>query len=357
MTVETDLTLLRDLCAAASPTGYEGPVQAVVRRRLAAVAAPEGDPLGNVWADVVPDGGPHVLVTGHCDQIGFLVTYVDDQGFVSFDKIGGVDQQLTPGRRLVIHGSRGPVDGVVGRKPTHIVPRDERGKAPAFHEQWIDIGARTREEALALVAVGDAITFEAAFLELANRRYASPAFDDRAGLYVAVRAFEHYAAQPATARLTALSTVHEETTFMGARAAALRWRPQVVVVLEVDFASDDPGVDPKRLGGEVKLGGGPIIHLGSGSNAALARLAREVADGEGIPYQLKASPGATSTDAEELMAAGETATLSLSVPLRYMHSALEVIQPDDAEWAARLTAALTRRLAADWTPERFVPDV
>ncbi|MBN2203600.1 MAG: M42 family peptidase [Thermoleophilia bacterium] len=354
-TSTTDLDLLRELCAAPSPTGFEGPVQTVVRRRLSATAETAGDPLGNVWADVVPDGAPHVLVTGHADQIGLIVTYVDDRGYVSFDAVGGVDRQLLPGRHLVIHGPKGPIDGVVGRKPTHVIPKDERGKAPELHEQWIDIGAGSRDEALGLVAIGDPITFQADFLALAGGRYASPAFDDRAGVYVALRALEHYAATPAAARLTALSTVHEETTFMGAKAAALRFRPDVAMVIDADFASDDPGVDPKKLGGEVKLGGGPIIHRGAASNRRLVELALEVAAAERIPHQVKAVPGATQTDAEELMASVQTATLSFSLPVRYMHSALEVMDPEDAEAGALLAAALTRRLAQDWTPERFVP--
>ena len=354
-TTTTDVDFLRELCAAPSPTGFEAPVQAIVRRRLSAAAETGGDPLGNVWADVVPGGAPHVLVTGHCDQIGLIVTYVDEHGYVTFDAVGGVDRQLLPGRHLVIHGPKGPVDGVVGRKPTHVIPKDERGKAPELHEQWIDIGAGDREEALAVIGIGDPITFQAEFLALAGGCYASPAFDDRAGVYVAVRALEQYAASPAAARFTALSTVHEETTFMGAKAAALRWRPDVVMVVDVDFASDDPGGDPKKLGGEVKLGGGPVIHRGAGSNQRLFELALEVADTEGIPIQIKAMPGATSTDAEELMAAGQAATLSFSLPVRYMHSALEVMRPDDAEAGARLAAALTQRLATEWSPERFVP--
>jgi len=354
-TSTTDIDLLRELCAAPSPTGFEGPVQAVVRRRLSATAEPQGDPLGNVWADAVPDGAPHVLVTGHCDQIGLIVTYVDEHGFVSFDAVGGVDRQLLPGRHLVIHGPKGAVEGVVGRKPTHVIPKDERGTAPELHDQWIDIGAASREEALSVVAVGDPITFQAEFVALAGGRYASPAFDDRAGVYVALRALEHYAARPAAARLTALSTVHEETTFMGAKAAALRFRPDVAMVIDADFASDDPGVDPKKLGGEVKLGGGPILHRGAASNPRLFALALEVAAAEDIPHQVKAVPGASQTDAEELMAAVQTATLSFSLPVRYMHSALEVMDPRDAEAGARLAAAVTRRLAQEWTRELLLP--
>jgi putative aminopeptidase FrvX len=351
----TDLDLLRDLCAAPGPSGFEAPAMEVVRHRLAALGTPHGDPLGNVWADVVPQGSPHVVVTAHNDQIGLIVTYVDENGYIFFDKIGGVDRVLLPGRELVVHTAAGPLSGVVGRKPSHYQSADERGKAAELHEQWLDIGATTRTEALAKVAVGDAITFPARFLELLNGRCASPALDDRAGVYAAIRAAEHYAAQPAAARLTALATVHEETTFMGAKAVGRRLQPDVVIVLDVDFASDDPGMDAKKLGGELKLGAGPVIHRGAGSNHALVKIALEVAAAEGIAVQVKAIPGRTSTDAEELMAAGETATLSISLPLRNMHSPFEVIAPDDAEAGALLAAAVTRRLAGAWDRELLVP--
>jgi len=346
----TDLDFLRELCAAPAPTGFEAPAQEVLRRRLSALGAPQGDPLGNVWADVNQGGAPHIVVTAHNDQIGLIVTFVDENGFVSFDKIGGVDAQLLPGRNLVVHTSSGPVDGVVGRKPSHKMSKEERAKAPEITDQWLDIGASSRDEALALVQIGDPITFPAAFLPLAGGRYASPAFDNRAGVYVCARALEHYAAAPAAAMLTALATVHEETTFMGAKAMAARWQPDVVI-----FASDDPGMDAKKLGGEVKLGAGPVIHRGAGGNLALAELAREVAAAENIPVQIKAMPGATSTDAEEFMASGQAATLSFSLPVRNMHSAFEVMQPDDAEAGALLAAGIARRLASGWDRERFVP--
>jgi putative aminopeptidase FrvX len=353
----TDLDFLRDLCAAPAPTGFEAPAQEIVRRRLAGIATTEGDPLGNVWADVVPDGSPHVVVAAHNDQIGLIVTYVDEHGYVSFDKIGGVDAQLLPGRNLVVHGPGGPVNGVVGRRPSHKMTSEERAKAPDLHEQWLDLGAASRDEALELVQIGDPITFPANFLPLANGRYASPAFDNRAGVYVCARALEHYASAPAAAKLTALATVHEETTFMGAKAMALRWQPDVMIVVDVDFASDDPGMDAKKLGGEVKLGAGPVLHRGAASNQALLALAREVAAAEGIPVQVKALPGRTSTDAQELMASGQAATLSFSIPVRNMHSAFEVMQPDDAEAGALLAAAVARRVAEGWDREHLVPRV
>ena len=352
----TDLDLLRNLCAAPAPTGFEAPVLDLVRQRLSALSTPEGDPLGNVWGTVKGQGAPHVVVTAHADQIGLIVTYVDEQGFVSFDKIGGMDPQLLPGRNLVVHGAKGPVNGVVGRKPSHKMSKEERAGAPELSDQWLDLGCSTREQALELVQIGDPITFPPAFLPLAGGRYASPACDNRCGVYVCLRALEHYAQSPAAADFTALLTVHEETTFMGAKAVAIKWRPDVVIVVDVDFASDDPGMDARKLGGEVRLGSGPVIHRGAAGNLALTDLAIQVAKDEGIPCQVKAMPGKTSTDAEELMAAGNAATLSFSIPVRNMHSAFEVTQPDDAEAGALLAAAVTRRLADQgWDPQRFVP--
>jgi endoglucanase len=356
--MKTDLDLLRDLCAAPAPTGFEAPVLDLVRTRLSTLAAPEGDPLGNVWGTVEGEGGPHVVVTAHADQIGLIVTFVDEKGFVSFDKIGGVDPQLLPGRNLIVHGAKGPVNGVVGRKPSHKMSKEERAKAPDLSDQWLDIGCSTREQAMDLVRIGDPITFPPNFLQLAGGRYASPAFDNRAGVYVCLRALEQYGRSGAAADLTALLTVHEETTFMGAKAMAIKWQPDVIMVVDVDFASDDPGMDARKLGGEVRLGSGPVIHRGAAGNLALTDLAIEVAKEEGIPCQVKAMPGSTSTDAEELMAAGNAATLSFSIPVRNMHSAFEVMQPDDAEAGALLAAAITRRVSEGaWDAQRFVPRV
>ncbi len=340
----TDLNLLRTLCAAPGPTGFEAPAQKVFTQRVSPLAEPQNDPLGNVWASILPEGSPHVVVTAHSDQIGLITTYIDEKGYLAFAGVGGVDPILLPGRALIIHTANGPLNGVVGRKPSHKMKAEERDKAPAFSEQWIDIGATSREEALDLVSVGDPITFPAAFVPLANGRYASPAFDNRAGVYVCARALEHYAASPSAARLTALATVHEETTALGARAIAVRWQPDVVIVVDVDFATDDPGGDPKKFGGELKLGAGPAILRGAPSNHALVELAREVAAEQDIAVQIKAVPGRSSTDADELMAAGRAAVLSLGIPLRNMHSPFEVIQPSDAEDAALLVAAIVRRL-------------
>jgi putative aminopeptidase FrvX len=355
--VPTDVGLLKSLCLAPGPTGFEAPAQEVVRRRLAPLGDVQADPLGNVWLDVGPADGPQVVVTAHADQIGLIVTYVDERGYVFVEKIGGVAPLLVPGRHFVIHGVAGPVHAVGGKKPTHIIPADERDKAPALDEQFLDIGASSCEEAVRRVAIGDPITFTPDFVELSPGVFGTQALDDRAGVYCLVRALELYAGSPGAARLTGFSAVHEETTSMGAKAAAKRMAPAVIVVLDGDFCSDTPAADAKKLAGEVKLGAGPVLGRGAGSNHRLLALAREVAAAEGIAVQMKAAPEAMSTDADELMAAGVAATLSLSLPVRYMHSPFEVVQGDDLEAAARLVAALARRVGESGAAQRFVPHI
>jgi putative aminopeptidase FrvX len=339
-----DIGFLRELCLAPAPSGFEEVVQRVVRQRLAAIGEASQDPLGDLWLAVGPEEGLRVTVAAHADQIGLIVTFVDEQGYVRVDKIGGVAVPLVPGREFVVHGPHGPVRAVSGRAPTHLIKEADRDKTPPLHEQFLDIGAAGRAQALERVAVGDPVTFAPAFVELAPGVVATQALDDRAGVYTAVRALELYAAEPGGARLTALCTAMEETTLMGAKAAALRGACDVFIVVDGDFCSDTPAADAKRLAGEVKLGGGPVLGRGAGSHHGLLALALDTAAREGLPVQLKAAPESMYTDADELMASGTAATLSLSLPVRYMHSPFEVAHLDDLEAAAQLVAALARRL-------------
>jgi endoglucanase len=354
--VTVDNGLLKQLCLAPGPSGFESPVQELVRSRLAALASVQADALGNVWTAVGAGGSPRVAVVAHADQIGLIVTHVDEQGYLFVDKIGGVAPVLVPGRHFVVHGADGPVQAVGGKKPLHMVPIAERGIAPPLDEQFLDIGASSRDEALRRVAIGDPVTFTPDFVELAPGVVASQALDDRAGVYAMIRALQLYAAEPGAAELTGVATVHEEITYMGAKAQTRRMEADIVVVVDADFCSDTPAADAKRLAGDVRLGAGPVLGRGAGSNQRLLALAREVAAAEGIAVQIKAYPEASSTDADELMATG-VATLSLSVPVRYMHSPFEVAHTDDLEAAARLVAALARRAGDVWTGDSFVPRV
>ena len=353
-----DMQFLQELCEAPGPSGFEERAQDVVRRRVAAFASPQTDVLGNLTADVNPEGSPHLVVNAHVDQIGLQVTWVDDDGFIHFDKVGSVDPLLLPGRYMCVHAAAGRVDGVIGKRPTHLIPEAERGRASEIHEQWLDIGARTRDEALARIAIGDPITFAPNFMELASGIVTSQAMDDRCGVYVAFRALELYAAAPAAARMTALSTVQEETRFTGALGQARLLAPDCMIVIDGDFATDQPAVEPARAQGAAVLGGGPILARGGASNPRLYALAAEVAAAEGVAVQHKAYPGDTQTDNEVLqIAGGGVAALNIGIPMRYMHSPHEVACLDDLEASAKLVAALARRLGEVAAPDYFIPRV
>jgi tetrahedral aminopeptidase len=352
--VAVDVDFLRDLSTAPGVSGHEEPVQRVVRDRISTVTAPEVDAFGDVLGEVNKGATPQVVVTGHADQIGFVVTHVDDSGFVYFRRVGGWDPTITQGREYVIHTGAGLVAAVSGKRPTHLIPADERRNAPDLKDQWLDIGAANREEAERRVRPGDPVTVRPRFVELAPDTFAGPAFDDRAGVYVAVRALERYAENPGRSSLLALSTVGEETVSLGARGQALRLHPQCTIVVDGDFATDQPELDAKKSGGVCELGKGPVIARGSCSNKRLFALACEVAKAEGIPFQVKAYVAPTQTDADELQVWPDVANLNLAVPMRYMHSPFEVVRGCDAEWTAQLAAALVRRIGEVYAPGYFV---
>ena len=247
--MDLDVEFLRELCLCPAPSGFEGTVQAVLRRRLDGVAETHADPLGNLWADTGPEAGPHVVAVAHADQIGMIVTHVDEDGFLRIDAVGWLDQQLLPGHTVLVHGAGGPVRGVVGRPPTHIIPEAERGKAAPIKEQFVDIGAHDGAEALSRVAVGDPVTFDQDFHELAPGRFASLAIDDRAGVYAVVHGLELYAKAGGKAHLTAVSSAHEETTYMGAKAFGHRLHPDCVIVVDGDLHERLPG---RRRGAHVR---------------------------------------------------------------------------------------------------------
>jgi len=349
-----DIGFLRELVLAPGPSGFEEPVQELVRARLAPLAAPATDLLGNVTASVGPADALSVVVNAHADQIGLQVTWIDERGFVYFEKLGGVDPLLLPGRAVVVHTARGQVRGVVGKRPTHMIPEAERGKAADIQQQWIDIGAAGRDAAAARVGPGDPITFEPQLIELDDGLVAATALDDRAGLYVACRALELYAERPGRASLTVLSTVQEETRYMGAMSRSRGLDADCLVVVDGDFATDQPEVDPRRCGGELTMGKGPAIARGGCSNPRLFGLVVEVAAAEGIAVQVKAYPGDTQTDSEELQASG-AAAVNLGLPIRYMHSPFEVVNADDLEAAAHLVSAVVRRLGEVFEPGFLTP--
>ena len=349
---ERPYAFLRRLLDTPGPSGFERAPARVWRDEAAGFAAVHGDVMGNSYAVVEGTGGegaPTILLAGHVDEIGLIVTYVDDQGYVHFGPIGGWDPQVLVGQRIRILGRDGDVAGVIGKKPIHLMKPDEREKASKLTDLWIDVGATTRAEAQARVAVGDAAVIDAPLLELPNGRIASRAIDDRVGAFVVLEAARRYAARPGAARVVAVATVQEEIAWRGggALASAVRARPAMAVVVDVTFATDHPGIEKKEHG-EAALGGGPVLTRGSVVSPVAFGLLRAAAERQGIPFTVHAAGRESFTDADAIHNAREgIATALLSIPNRYMHSPCEMVALADLDRAADVIAEACRAVTAD----------
>ncbi|MEH3053393.1 MAG: M42 family metallopeptidase [Patulibacter minatonensis] len=342
---------LRSLLDAVGPSGYElAPAQAFAEIARGYTDQVEIDVVGSVTATVpgTTDGGPRIAVVGHVDEIGLIVTHIDDKGFLWFGPVGGWDPVILVGQRLAIQTKNGVVPGVVGKKAIHLLEPDERGKPVKITQLHIDIGAEDGDAAKQTVEVGDVAVIAAEPIELLGERVSSRAMDNRLGAYVAVDAARRIAeAGGAAGEVVAVGAAQEEITFAGARTSAFRLDPQIAIVIDVTHATDAPGIDEKELGSH-PLGSGPVIQRGSTIHPEIARLLVETAEAEGIDYTLEVSGRGTSTDADAIHLARQgIATAVVSIPLRYMHSPVETIDLRDVEATVALIAAFAQRVPAD----------
>jgi putative aminopeptidase FrvX len=287
-------------------------------------------------------------VVGHIDEIGLIVHHIDDKGFLWFTGVGGWDPIVLVGQRVEVATRAGVVPGVVGKKPIHLMKDDDRKKVPQLKDLHIDIGARDGDEARALVRVGDVAVIAGGPVEYPNGRWVSRSMDNRIGCYVALEAARLVAeAGGAPGDVYAVAVTQEEITFGGARTTAYSLRPDVAVVVDVTFETDQPALDEKELGRH-RFGSGPVLTRGSTLDPQLYELLAAAGEAEGIPFTVAASARSTGTDADAFHTArAGIPSAVVSVPLRYMHSAVEMVQLDDVENTARLIAAFARRLDGD----------
>lgn len=338
--------LLDKLLRAAAPSGHEGPAAAVWREE-ASFADLTTDGLGSSIARV-GDAAPLLAVVGHIDEIGLVVTHIDEKGFLWFAPIGGWDPQILVGQRVEVRSGDGLVPGVVGRKPIHLLEGEQRKKVVELKGLHIDVGAADRDEAAALIRVGDPVTIAAEPLPLAGARLVSRAMDNRLGAYVALEALRRCHERGSLAgSFAAVAAVQEEIGLFGARTSAFQVRPDIAVAIDVTHATDAPGVDEKEIGSH-PLGSGPAIGRGSTLSPKVFELLVEAAEETGIEHSISASGRSTSTDADaiQISRAGIPTGL-VSIPLRYMHSPVELVDLGDVEATVELIAAFAARLTAD----------
>ena len=309
------------------------------------------DVTGNTMASINADGRPRVMLAGHIDEIGLQITYIDEDGFLYIDGIGGWDPQVIVGQRVRILGRPGRIVGVVGRKAIHLQKPEERRKASKISELWVDVGVESREEATELgLRVGDPMVIDAAMVSLAGDRIASRAIDNRIGAYVVLEALRLLSDASPVASAVAVATVQEEIgggSGGGARSSAFGLEPDVALVVDVTFSTDVPNIEKKELG-EHRLGGGPVLSRGSAAHPVVFERLVEVAEAEGIPHTIQAAARSTRTDADSIhLTRAGVPTGLVSVPNRYMHSPNEVVSLSDLESTARLLAAFVSSLDAD----------
>jgi endoglucanase len=331
-----------------SPSGYERPIQDVVRAYVSDFADRVTTDLhGNVIAAKNPEAKLRVMLAGHCDQIGMLISHVNDNGFLHAQTIGGWDAQQLIGQRMTIWTAKGPLAAVISRKPIHLLNDEERKQVVKLEDLWLDIGAKTKEEAKELVRIGDPVTLKLGFQEMRNGLANSPAMDNKCGLWVVIEALRRAAKRDLKVALFSVSTVAEEIGLRGAQTSAYGIDPQVGIAVDVTHATDCPTID-KRQQGEVNVGGGPVVVRGPNMNPVVVERLIDLAQKLEIPHQLTASGKAQPNDSNALqISRAGVATGLVSIPNRYMHSAVEIISLEDIDRAADLLAEFVAGLNGD----------
>jgi putative aminopeptidase FrvX len=342
---------LKSMLTTPSVTGFEQPVARIVRKRM----QPFSDKIttdlhGNTIVALNPGGSPRVMLAGHIDQIGLMVKYVNDEGFIYSGAVGGVDLAVLPGSKLTIHGTHGPVDGVIGRKPIHLMKAEERNGAKLeIQDLWIDIGAKDKAAALEKVSVGDIVTYALGVTKLGDDFIAGAGMDDKVGAFVVMEALRicHEKRASLKCALFSVATVQEEIGLRGAHTSSFGVDPTVGIAVDVTHATDNPGADKKQVG-EAALGKGPTISFGANINPMVAQLMVEAGKSHDLPYQRQAAPGATGTDANAMqLARAGVATGLIGIPNRYMHTQVEVVSLTDLENSAALLAETILKIGPD----------
>jgi endoglucanase len=347
--------LLQNLITAAGPSGHETSPARAWRQWCSRFTTDVGaDHLGSSWARLTGHaGGPTLAVVGHIDEIGLHVTYIDDEGYLRFGAVGGWDPIVLVGQRVVLSSRGGPVRGVVARKPIHLLKDDDRKKVPELKELHIDIGARDGDEARARVRIGDVAVIDAMPIELPNGRVVSRSMDNRVGCYVAAEAARLLAdGGGSPGDFVAMAVVQEETTFAGSRTSAYAHEPDLAIAVDVTFATDQPGIELGEIAKHT-LGSGPVIARGTTLHPSVFELLHDAAHAAGIPFTLESLGRTTGTDADAIhISRAGVPTGLVSVPLRYMHSPVEMVALEDIDAAARLIAAFAQRLERGTSFER-----
>lgn len=333
------------LLGTASPSGYETEAARIWRAEAETFADEVTvDSSGSSYARLRGDG-PTVMIEGHIDEIGLMITHIDDDGFLWFRPIGGWDDQVLVGQRVRVLGTHQTVVGVIGKKPIHQMEADERDKVSKIKTLWIDIGAADGNDAQSKVQPGDPAVIEQPTVELGDGLLACRGLDNRVGAFVALEALRNLAdGERPRADVWAVAPVQEEIGLFGGMTSAFSLEPDVAIAIDVTHATDHPDADV-RGGGLCKIGGGPVLARGSAIHPRVYEQLVEAARAEEIPYAIETAPVRSGTDADSIARIrGGVPTGLVSIPNRYMHSPSEIVSLSDLDRCASLIASFTRRL-------------
>jgi putative aminopeptidase FrvX len=347
---DASLEFFKKLVATPSPSGFERPVAELFREYIGPFAHKvTTDVMGNVTGVINPDAPMRFMYAGHMDEVGFIVHFIDEEGFLFFSTIGGTDVATEIGQRVRVHGKE-PVLGVVGRKAIQTFTASDSSQTPSLKELWIDIGARSREEALKVVEVGNSVTIQGHFEALQGSLAVGRAFDNKTGLFIGAEILRCLSEQGGVAPdvgLYILGTVQEEIGSRGAKTAAFNINPNTGLAIDMGVAMDYPQARPQDQG-RLDLGKGPAITQGANTNPVVFELLRSAAEEENIPFQIQGLGSSSPTDARVIQETrGGVASGVLSVPLRYMHTPSEVLCLEDVQATIDLVCAYCRRLTAE----------
>ncbi|MDR2735349.1 MAG: M20/M25/M40 family metallo-hydrolase [Puniceicoccales bacterium] len=341
---------LIDLMAARSPSGYEFEAQKVVDRYMDNKAEVyKKDVMGNRYAYINEGKTPLLMLSGHMDELGFLVKYIDDKGFVYFDTVGGHDISMISGRRVIVLTKNGPIHGVTGKRAVHLLDSDERNKVPKAYDLWIDLGCKNEKEAKKLVQIGDPVVYDMPDVAaIQGKVITGKAFDDKAGTYVVMEVINKLMEEKSSLKcgVVSVASVQEEVGTRGAITSTFSIRPNVGLAVDVGHATDFPSCDQKRFG-KIELGAGPIIARGCNINPLVFEKLVKCAEKAKIPYQIESEPAPTGTDARSMqISRGGVATGLVSIPLRYMHTPAETAHLDDISNAIKLLCEFAKTLTS-----------
>jgi endoglucanase len=336
---------LNQLIECPSPSGDEKNIQKLWMEEVKDyVDEIQTDVAGNVYGVINPEAAFKVLLAGHCDEIAFMVKYVDDKGFVYVDRAGGISPKVALGNRVRVLGKNKTLKGVI------CVPAEHKGGAKneiKIEDIIIDLGASSKEDVMKEIEIGDYIIYDVDHETLMNDLYAGRALDNRSGAFIIAEALKRLSKEKLNVGVYGVSTVNEETTMGGAHFAAARIQPNMAIACDVTFATDAPGSSPSK-DGDVKMGGGPVISKGSQINYKINDLLKEAAENNSLPLQVELTPRGTGTDADRMRFAGQGVPVALiSLPLRYMHSPSEVMSWKDVENEIQLIVQFIKGLSGD----------